>query len=98
MTSKPIPYLWKVDPKAQLSNPEIAAGDPLALPGQGAYEHILQAGQRNGRGTYAFSRTFPVGQDWSDLGGLNFWYYGRNSNKDIRVSLDNNLAAVGDAF
>ena len=89
------PYLWKVDPKAQLSNPEIAAGDPLALPGQGAYEHILQAGQRNGRGTYAFSRTFPAGQDWSDLGGLNFWYYGRNSNKDIRISLDNNLAAVG---
>lgn len=89
------PYLWKVDPKAQLSNPEIAAGDPLALPGQGAYEHILQAGQRNGRGTYTFSHTFPVGQDWSDLGGLNFWYYGRNSNKDIRIGLDNNLAAVG---
>ena len=89
------PYLWKVDPKAQLSNPEITAGDPLALPGQGAYEHILQASQRNGRGTYAFSRTFPTGQDWSDLGGLNFWYYGRNSNKDIGINLDNNLAAVG---
>ena len=89
------PYLWKVDPKAQLSNPEIAAGDPLALPGQGAYEHILQAGQRNGRGTYAFSRTFPNGQDWSDLGGLNFWYYGRNSNKDIGINLDKNLAIVG---
>ncbi|HET9905673.1 MAG TPA: family 16 glycosylhydrolase [Anaerolineales bacterium] len=89
------PYLWQVDRKAQLSNPEIAAGDPLALPGQGAYEHILQAGQRNGRGTYSFSRTFPIGQDWSDLGGLNFWYYGRNSNKDIGVSLDNNLSAVG---
>jgi beta-glucanase (GH16 family) len=89
------PYLWKVDPKAQLSNPEIAAGEPLALPGQGAYEHTLQAGQRNGRGTYAFSRTFPVGQDWSGLGGLNFWYYGRNSNKDIGISLDNNLAGAG---
>ena len=89
------PYLWQVDRKATLSNPEVAAGAPLALPGQGAYEHILQAGQRNGTGTYWFSRTFPVGQDWGDVSGLNFWYYGRNSNKDIRVQLDNNQAAIG---
>jgi beta-glucanase (GH16 family) len=26
---------------------------------------------------------------------LSFWYYGRNSNKDIGISLDNNQAAVG---
>ena len=89
------PYLWRVDKKATLTNPEIAAGDTLALPGQGAYEHILQAGQKNGTGTFSFSRTFPVGQDWSDLGGLNFWYYGRNSNKDIRLDLDNNQEAIG---
>jgi len=88
------PYLWGVDKKATLSNPEIAGGDSLALPGQGAYEHILQVGQRNGTGAYTFSRTFPVGQDWSDLGGLSFWYYGRNSNKDIGMSLDNNQAAL----
>jgi beta-glucanase (GH16 family) len=89
------PYLWRVDKKATLSNPEIAANNPLALPGQGAYEHILQVGQKSGTGTYAFSRTFPVGQDWSDVPGLSFWYYGRNSNKDIGISLDNNQAAVG---
>jgi beta-glucanase (GH16 family) len=89
------PYLWKADKKATLTNPEIAAGDALALPGQGAYEHVLQAGQKNGAGTYSFSRTFPIGQDWSDVGGLNFWYYGRNSSKDIQVRLDNNQAAVG---
>ena len=89
------PYLWQVDKKATLSNPEIAAGSPLALPGQGAYEHILQASQKSGTGTYAFSRTFPTGQDWGDVPGLNFWYYGRNSNKDIRVQLDNNQAAIG---
>ncbi len=88
------PYLWNVDKKATLSNPEIAANNALALPGQGAYEHILQAGQKNGTGTYAFSRAFPVGQDWSDLGGLSFWYYGRNSNKNIGVSLDNNLTPL----
>jgi beta-glucanase (GH16 family) len=89
------PYLWSVDKKATLSIPEIAAGDPLALPGQGAYEHILKAVQKNGAGTYAFSRTFPIGQDWSDSSGVSFWYYGRNSNKDIGVSLDNNQAPIG---
>ena len=88
------PYLWKVDKKATLSNPEIAASDALALPGQGAYEHVLQAGQKSGTGTYAISRTFPIGQDWSDVPGLNFWYYGRNSNKDIGIGLDNNLAPL----
>jgi beta-glucanase (GH16 family) len=89
------PYLWKVDKKATLTNPEIAAGDALALPGQSAYEHILQASQKSGTGAFAFSRTFPIGQDWSDVGGLNFWVYGRNSNKDIQVSLQNNQASVG---
>jgi len=89
------PYLWSVDKKATLSIPEIAAGDPLALPGQGAYEHVLRANQNNGRGAYQFSRTFPIGQDWSDSGGVSFWYYGRNSNKNIGVSLDNNQAAIG---
>ena len=34
-------YLWNSD-KVTLNTPEIMAGDPLALPGQGAYEHILQ--------------------------------------------------------
>jgi beta-glucanase (GH16 family) len=90
------PYLWSVDKKATLSIPEIAAGDSLALPGQGAYEHVLQAAQKNGRGTYQFSRTFPVGQDWSEADGVNFWYYGRSSNKDIGISLDSNQAAIGE--
>jgi beta-glucanase (GH16 family) len=89
------PYLWLPDKKATLSIPEIASGDPLALPAQGAYEHVLKAVQKNGDGTYTFSRAFPTGQDWSDAGGVSFWYYGRNSNKDIGVSLDNNQAAIG---
>src|SRR5258706_1304799 len=89
------PYLWSVDKRATLTNPEIAAGNPLALPNQGAFEHILQAVQKNGKGTYSFSRTFPIGQDWSDAGGLSFWYYGHNSNKDVVMSLDNNQTAVG---
>ncbi len=90
------PYLWTVDNKAALSNPEIAAGDALALPGQGAFEHVLQVGQKNGAGTYGFSRTFPQGQDWRDSDGVSFWYYGRNSNRDIQVNLTNYQAATTD--
>ncbi|MFL7793664.1 MAG: Calx-beta domain-containing protein, partial [Anaerolineae bacterium] len=36
-------YLWRSSDNVVLSNPEIMAGDPLALPGQGAYEQILEA-------------------------------------------------------
>ena len=86
------PYLWTVDKKTAASIPEIAAGTSLAVPGQGAYEHVLQTVQKSGKGTYNFSRTFPVGQDWSASGGVSFWYYGRNTNKDILLSLDNNPA------
>ena len=90
------PYLWKVDQKAVLTNPEIAAGDPLALPSQGAFEHVLKAVQKNGRGAYSFGRTFPIGQDWSGSDGISFWYYGRNTNQDIVLNLDNNPAIGSD--
>lgn len=86
------PFLWTFDKKAAATIPEIAAGTSLALPGQGAYEHVLQTVQKNGKGTYNFSRAFPMGQDWSASGGVSFWYYGRNTNKDILLSLDNQPA------
>ncbi len=35
------PYLWYSD-NVELSTLEIAGGDPMAIPEQGAYEHILQ--------------------------------------------------------
>lgn len=90
------PYLWSVDKKAALSNPEIGQLDPLAVPAQGAFEHVLKAIQKNGKGTYNFSRTFPIPQDWSASGGVSFWYYGRNSNKDVLLSLDNNQTPLSD--
>jgi beta-glucanase (GH16 family) len=37
------PYLWDASDDVVLSNPEIAAGDAMALPGQGAYEGVLEA-------------------------------------------------------
>ena len=90
------PYLWAVDPKAALSNLEIASGDPLALPDQGDFEHVLQTVTTNGTRSYSFSRTFPIGQDWSSSGGLNFWYYGRNTNRNVGLSLDNTPAISSD--
>jgi beta-glucanase (GH16 family) len=91
------PYLWSADAKAVLTNPEIAAGAPRALPGQAAYERILEASQKNGNGAYAFGRQFAIGQDWSDAAGLSFWYYGQNSGRDISVKLQNNQnAGAGD--
>ncbi|MBW6466933.1 MAG: CIA30 family protein [Brevefilum sp.] len=83
------PYLWSVGKYANLDNIEVQLGDPLAVPGQGTYEHILEASQKAGIGTYSFSRTFPIEQDWSNSGGINFWYYGQNSQKDVLVSLVN---------
>lgn len=35
------PYRWHASAGVTLANAEVAAGDPLALPGQGAYESIL---------------------------------------------------------
>jgi beta-glucanase (GH16 family) len=86
------PYLWRADRKTILSNPEIAAGDPMALPGQGAYEHVLEAKRKHGDGGYEFGRAFPTGQDWSDKEGLSFWFYGRDSERDIKVKLTNRAA------
>ncbi|MDQ2996999.1 MAG: hypothetical protein M3R61_08095, partial [Chloroflexota bacterium] len=83
------PYLWSADGETVLTNPEIAAGSPNALPGQGAYEHVLQAGPKNGRGDAVFGREFAIGQDWSDAAGLNFWYYGQNSGHAIEAKLQN---------
>jgi beta-glucanase (GH16 family) len=37
------PYLWRTDDDVSLENPDVAAGDPLALPGQGAFEGLLEA-------------------------------------------------------
>jgi beta-glucanase (GH16 family) len=91
------PYLWSADGLTVLTNPEIAAGSPKALPGQGAYEHVLQAGPKNGRGGAKFGRKFAIGQDWSDAAGLSFWFYGQNSGRAIDVKLQNNQPPGGSA-
>lgn len=90
------PYLWTSDGKAILSNPEIEDSAPWAVPGQGAFEHVLKVDQKHGSGSYSFGRFFPIGQDWSSSGGLNFWYYGRNTKKKIDLGLANIPDISGD--
>lgn len=51
------PYFWSATKKTTLNNLEIAASSPLALPGQGSYEHVLQLGKNNGKAPYSFSQT-----------------------------------------
>jgi len=70
-----------------LNATEIAAASPLALPGQGAYEYVLQV---NAAGASEFARTYPVGQDWSTHDGLSFWFHGTNSGEEITVQLLDN--------
>ncbi len=87
------PDLFESTGNLSLTNKEIAAGDPLALPGQGAYERVLEAQRNNpGRAPGAFVRRFAHGEDWSDAQGLSFWYYGRNSGKSVKVRLFDNQA------
>lgn len=88
------PYLWTPGDKAVLSNPEIAAGSSLALPGQGAYERVLQASPSSGQVAYEFGRRFPTAQDWSSSAALSFWYYGQNSGKSIGLQLESGQAST----
>ena len=90
------PYLWKVDNKTNYTNLEIGAGDTFELPEQGNYEHVFEASQKNGKGSYQFSRTFAAEQDWSGPSGINFWYYGRNNDEEVVVSLSNDQAGDTD--
>jgi beta-glucanase (GH16 family) len=76
---------------------EIAAGSPLELPGQGAYENVLSVDYGAGRlaaNGVGFDRTFGESQDWSGYEGLSFWYYGSNSGETITVQLYDNQAAT----
>jgi beta-glucanase (GH16 family) len=90
------PYLWAVDKKANYTNLEIGADDLFTLPGQGDYEHVFEAGQKNGKGSYQFSRTFATAQDWSGPSGINLWYYGRGNDENVVVSLSNDQAGYAD--
>ena len=74
-------------------NPEIAAGDPLGSSRPGRLRTYPPTPHPAAPSAYQFGRTFPIGQDWSDAGGLSFWYYGQGSGKNVQVGLANNQMA-----
>ncbi|MFN8496084.1 MAG: family 16 glycosylhydrolase [Caldilineaceae bacterium] len=85
------PYQFKSGDRTLLASTEIAAGTPLARPGQGAYEQVIQVTRKgNGRPGLAFQRTFAASQDWRDNQGLSFWFYGNNTGSKITVNLQDN--------
>ena len=67
---------------------------PRLCPARAPSSRVLSVGQKNGSGAYEFGRTFPTPQDWSDSAGLNFWWYGQNSGREVQVKLANNQAAA----
>jgi beta-glucanase (GH16 family) len=87
------PYLLTSSDGAALASKEIRAGSPGALPGQGAFEHVLEvarAGQ--GQPPLEFGRRFAQGQDWRGNQGLSFWFYGNHTGHQIAVDLLDNQA------
>ncbi len=75
-----------------LTTTELAAASPMALPGQGDYEHVLSIdyAQPSGPAT----RRFAQAQDWSAAAGLSFWYYGSNSGQQVTLDLHSTMAAT----
>lgn len=74
-----------------LSITELAAGDPNALPGQGALEQVLTVQYNNAAATVnRIFNFFTQPQDWSGADGLTFWYFGGNTGNDITVDLWDN--------
>ncbi len=81
-----------------LSRTELAASSPNAVPGQGAYEHVLTV-QHDDAASAAngIVRTFTVPADWSGYKGLSFWYYGNNTGASIGLNLlDNQITKTQD--
>ena len=85
------PDLYAGVGQTRLSSRELAPGAALALPDQSGYERVLSA-TAPGRGAIAFGRAFAGSQDWSDAAGLSFWLYGRNSGKELRLTVHDNRA------
>lgn len=88
------PELFDLRRNSSLSTVEIAAGLPLALPGQDDYERVLSAkSASSNRSSFLFGREFATPEDWRDASSLSFWYYGRNTGRGINLHLLDNAAA-----
>jgi len=84
------PYFFRSQGQVGLSNFEVANGVPMALPGQGSYENLLQVTYDSASNPAVFGRTFAQSQNWSAYNGMSFWYYGQASGEPITVTLQEN--------
>ncbi len=84
------PFIYQ-EGTVDLSITTLLAGDPLAVPGQLAYEDVLTV---DVDGVASFSRIFSQGQDWSAYDGLSLWFYGQNSGETITLQLRENMTAT----
>jgi beta-glucanase (GH16 family) len=81
------PYPWQISSQVTLGNPEIPAGDPLALPGQTAPEHLLSV---RGPAGLRLARPYVASRDWSLADGMRFWYFGRNTGGPVALEVRDN--------
>lgn len=89
------PYFWEGGKRVAVTTPEIAGGDPLAVPGQGDYEQVLSI-ELPTSGNSTATRQFAAAQDWSSSAGIEMLYYGRGTGKKVTVGIDNNATQPGD--
>ncbi len=84
------PFIYQ-EGMVDLSITTLTDDNPLAVPGQWAYEDVLTVEYD---GEASFGRVFSQGQDWSAYDGLSFWFYGQNSGDTYTVQLRENMAAT----
>jgi hypothetical protein len=85
-----------------ITNPTIPDNDPLALPGQVGPNDILSV-TANVPSWAGFGAGFTPAQDWSDMQGVSFWFYGENSGTTYGFEIqtaasDNRRASFVDDF
>ena len=89
-------YFWDAGKRATVTTREIAAGGRLEVPGQDAFENVLDVALPTS-GNTAVRRDFPAAQDWSSSAGLEFLYHGTGNGKKVSVGIENNAPRSGDA-
>ena len=84
------PYKFETDGGLSIGITEIADGDPMTVPGQTAWENVLETA-----GTGSLTRKFEQPVDWSAQDGISVWVYGTNSGEEIGVEMLDNRRPDG---
>ena len=79
------------DGMVDLSVMTIMDSETTAVPGQPAYEDVLNVEYDTTTDPASFDRIYSQGQDWSGYDGLSFWYYGSSSGETVTMQLKDNM-------